>query len=42
YISDKPILHYYGYRDKVDHSLNSYMWYSTGNADCSNQDDYNP
>ncbi|CAG8646348.1 11226_t:CDS:2 [Gigaspora rosea] len=28
--------------DKVDHSLDSYMWYSTGDADCSDQDDYDP
>ncbi|KAF0448992.1 hypothetical protein F8M41_002612 [Gigaspora margarita] len=30
------------YKDKVDHSLDSYMWYSTGDADCSDQDDYDP
>ncbi|CAG8844575.1 25076_t:CDS:2, partial [Gigaspora margarita] len=30
---DKPISYYYGSRDKVDHSLDSYMWYSTGDDD---------
>ncbi|CAG8544582.1 10891_t:CDS:2 [Cetraspora pellucida] len=38
---DKPISHYYGYRDKVDHSLDSYMWYSIGDDDCSDND-YDP
>ncbi|CAG8830072.1 3257_t:CDS:1, partial [Gigaspora rosea] len=39
---NKPISYYYGYGDREDHSLDSYMWFSTGDADCSDQDDYDP
>ncbi|KAF0558594.1 hypothetical protein F8M41_008516 [Gigaspora margarita] len=40
-LDNKPISHYYGYRDKDDHSLDSYMWYSTGDDDCSDNN-YDP
>ncbi|CAG8612834.1 13980_t:CDS:1, partial [Dentiscutata erythropus] len=41
-IYNEPISHYYGYGDESNNSLKSYMWYSTGDTDCSDQDDYDP
>ncbi|CAG8758146.1 5525_t:CDS:1, partial [Racocetra persica] len=36
-IYDKLISHYYG-DNKDNNSISSYMWYSTGNDDCDDND----
>ncbi|CAG8564547.1 12338_t:CDS:2 [Gigaspora rosea] len=37
-ISDNPISHYYEHGDRDNNSLKSYMWYSAGDDDGSDND----